>query len=256
MNKKFNLFFVIISLLLIIIGTFFDYQISSYLFDKNNLFSIIFSSYGMLPALFFISLSGLLLTKNNKLIIKIVGYLLIILGITLGIYNSLEYGLDNIYISIIINVVIYILGIYTVYNNYLKEKNDLKLVYFIIIYVLAQIILINLIKIIWNRPRMILLVNDYNYKFVPWYIINKLAIKGSDLFKSFPSAHLSNATCSLILLAINPKKRNYILVFLFIIFTGLSRIIIGAHFLSDVGFGMLISFVLYLVFYELLVKNK
>ena len=58
----------------------------------------------------------------------------------------------------------------------------------------------------------------------------------SDLFKAFPSGHASHSA-TLILLSVFFKKNSKLLVIIglvYSLFVGLTRIIAGAHFLSDV----------------------
>lgn len=109
---------------------------------------------------------------------------------------------------------------------------------------LAVLIVIQLMKMVWGRIRFRDFGEDIS-RFVPWYRI--------DLFSgynSFPSGHTANMTIILAfplwLAAIGKSKRtvviSYITIGICIAAMALSRIFIGAHFLSDITIGFYVSF--------------
>jgi membrane-associated phospholipid phosphatase len=104
-------------------------------------------------------------------------------------------------------------------------------------------------KLLWGRVRMRQLVElgDLS-RFTPWYKISPFSG-----FRSFPSGHTANAV-SLGLLPLlysknimekSPyaKKVTYIFVAVWGAFMAFTRILVGAHFLSDVLCGAAIAFV-------------
>ena len=107
--------------------------------------------------------------------------------------------------------------------------------------------------------------------FQPWWIIgsdmkNHLMALGvaAEEFKSFPSGHTGNAACA-ILLVILPlvcqklKGKENILFFIGIIFTlivAFSRIIMGAHFLTDVTIGMSVTLIIEMLLIHILWKKE
>lgn len=134
-----------------------------------------------------------------------------------------------------------------------------------------EMIIINIIKIPWARPRM-RMITAQNQVFQPWWVIGSdmkdhlmaLGIAAEE-FKSFPSGHTGNAACAL-LLGVLPvicqklKGKENLLFFIGVIFTltvAFSRIIVGAHFLTDVTIGMSVTFLIEVIFvYKLWKKDN
>ena len=120
----------------------------------------------------------------------------------------------------------------------------------VVLSVLLQEVLINLLKVFWSRPRMRDLTAPYT-DFTPWYLPRASALGGD----SFPSAHTAKAAgaCFYVLLCdMNNKlkgKRGLILGMglLWTVIIAVGRIILAAHFASDVTVGaavMLLSFLI------------
>lgn len=103
----------------------------------------------------------------------------------------------------------------------------------------------NLLKNVWGRYRPVELAAENWQHFTPWYQIN-----GQNMHQSFPSGHSAQGWMALYLpLFIAPeqmKKRRSWFYFgvLFGSCVALSRVLIGAHFLSDVTIGSLITIIL------------
>lgn len=133
-----------------------------------------------------------------------------------------------------------------------KEDTEMKRLTYIalaaIVAVYAGTTLLNTMKMYWGRMRPYEM-NHHWSNFTAWYHIN-----GENGHKSFPSGHAQEVWISIILpLFVSPKqakkRRNLFIataVFSFIVV--LSRLRIGAHFLSDVTVGSFISiFVVYVM---------
>ncbi len=111
----------------------------------------------------------------------------------------------------------------------------------------GNLIFISLIKIIWGRIRFRDLSENYS-DFTPWYLPN--GINGN---QSFPSGHAAMGFMMLALFVFVTDKAIYKRVILkgIILTWGtavcLSRVIIGAHFSSDILFGSFIMIVTYLL---------
>lgn len=104
--------------------------------------------------------------------------------------------------------------------------------------------LVEIMKTLWGRARFWELDPDYS-QFTDWYIIN-----GNNGLYSFPSGHTAGAgMCYLVMLlpAVSEKctKHKTLLFAAAVVYTSvvaLTRLMMGAHFLSDVTFGGVISF--------------
>jgi membrane-associated phospholipid phosphatase len=132
-----------------------------------------------------------------------------------------------------------------------------RLAVLIIILVIAEILVVNLTKIAWGRPRMRSLdsIDQFHY----WYQIAGPA--ASEEFKSFPSGHTANGFLMIIFTLFIPVEKSSIIKWFtaFAITWGscvaLSRVILGAHFLSDVIVGGYIAVILFYLFKGWLIKE-
>ena len=135
------------------------------------------------------------------------------------------------------------------------KKYAIFLIFASIVCVVSSLITVNVIKFIWGRVRYreMMQEGDVALKgFTAWYHPN-----GFSLFDhhSFPSAHTSAASNLLVLCALDEvfpeahgKKKTVIFVVSLYIFTmAYSRIVLGAHFLSDVTVGFLIGYLAFAV---------
>lgn len=277
-NRKLYYFALTPCLIGIIIGSFFDLKINSALFSKNNAFGIAFSAfapiigYAFLPILcgFFHRAA----IKENTIWIKICYFLLSLGGMiatiiisaghvtSINAYNCPEWK----WLWIIIETIIY--GGIFVIGDYFGKQNDNKKVHYAAL-ILAAVIIIELVPIaqivknLVRRPRFrICIPNDYGIQvsFANWWEPRNAEYSAiaagsveipslSEHFKSFPSGHTSVAAISIFgwpfLCNIIPKlKGKENLMFgLGMGYTALmafARILVGAHYLTDVSFGALI----------------
>lgn len=146
-------------------------------------------------------------------------------------------------------------------------KLAFKISLVIIAVIALELAIVNVVKIFWARPRFRMIYDGFNdgniiYSveelFRNWYQIGSGIAKDvflndpSDNFKSFPSGHTSGATTALLLFYLpslnkrtsTKKIFNYIFYgvgVLWIILVASSRIVFGAHFLSDVSAGCIIT---------------
>ena len=96
--KKYNVFYICLFIILFIIGTFYDFQISCYLFNSSSFFGRLLASYGAFPATFLIMVSSYVFLFNTKKIyLKLVGVILLVGSFYYGITNrkSIKYDWYN-----------------------------------------------------------------------------------------------------------------------------------------------------------------
>ena len=139
-----------------------------------------------------------------------------------------------------------------------------RLLKILILIALGPTILTHLVKIPWARPRMRLLVSGMGQmvSFHPWYqpgLADKAQLIASgipkDDLKSFPSGHTTAAATALSLYYIasaSPLLRSRRYQFFFgglcwTLLIALSRIVIGAHFLTDVTAAFTITFTVFVL---------
>ncbi len=153
----------------------------------------------------------------------------------------------------ILTIVLFILGSYLC-SIWLKNKEFIELKALVIIglggivAVYASSTIVDVMKNLWGRFRPYELVDDWS-QFTSWFKIN-----GANGHKSFPSGHSEYGWLALYMpLFINQnqtglRKKVFIFSCVFGTLMALSRVIVGAHFLSDVTVG---SFIPILVIYTI-----
>lgn len=279
-TKKNGLILGAFLLLCMLVGTFFDYQISEMLFDPQSFFGMLFASYGQLPAMLCFSVSGLLLIKIKKAewlssLLCISGFVVCTSFAVLGITLDPMLYIPNmpLSVSILIAVCIVLLtdGLIWKYSASADRKQIKVFILILLGTILTEIILINIIKIPWARPRMRMLAVQPQAAFQPWWVIGSemkdhlLALGvAAEEFKSFPSGHSGNAACAMLLCVLplicqkchGKETALFMVGVVFMLIVAFSRIIMGAHFLSDVTVGMSITFIIENIFVYVFIKRN
>lgn len=256
-------------------GSLLDWQVSSLLYDSHNLFGRIGQAYGQWPAEVTAAAAGIMLARSYEheparsgfqTALMILGLCLLPAAIICDVWRaSLVFGQVPLLRRIAISAaLICVPNIFILIATAKVQPQLLRRYAGACMFVIAaQLIIVNLVlKPLWQRPRMRIIVAHEKLSFQPWWQIGckqaaKFIAKGvsADGFKSFPSGHSANAACGLLLAllpAILPRAKKLQPV----LFWGsvtcafavmVSRIVAGAHFVSDVTMGFGITFVLVLV---------
>ena len=112
----------------------------------------------------------------------------------------------------------------------------------------GYVICIQIVKWFWGRVRFRELDAAFS-QFTPWYLP-----QGTTGYDSFPSGHAAMGWILLALLILFTNKKPWIkylvfaLIFLYAVVLALSRVIIGAHYASDVLFGSFFIIITFLYF--------
>lgn len=283
----------------LILGSIYDLNISKSIVNTSSTFGMICASFGEIPGWCMIGMFGVISIKSgiqiNKKVYKI---LLIIFGVLLiGVnfylmfadMNSSHNGfkeISNIWIRLLISFVIEALIVFIGFKV-INTKNTKMLLWSLLILMLAFYIPLGITfitKSLVYRPRFRLICYGYEgYRveelFKNWYDFkNKFAqnvypidVVKSDEFKSFPSGHSFVSMSSVLLFYIpllNEKIKNkewirYLILVICILYGILiefSRVLYGAHYLSDVTIGGLLaiifSFAIPFIGYNLLKKKN
>ena len=254
--------------LLMILFTFFDYQITNALFSPKTGYGIFFEATGPMFMPFFVMFStvGLIMNlkfKNKtKQIISYIGLGFLYLYATfMGVMTHLYSYAPWMFIP---SIVIYVcFTLFTVYLNkqlihkYPKLINrHVRILLTILITASISLVGVDIIKSIFGRIRYLDL-NDAS-QFKPWYHINDFLFNSS-----FPSGHTARATTtlcfSLIPLYFGKKKLFYVIFGIacaFAVMTGISRLFEGMHYPTDIATGFaIILLAFYISKYYLLDKN-
>jgi len=123
------------------------------------------------------------------------------------------------------------------------------------------IIVPQLLKIIWARPRYRILDGDDSL-YRMWFMISGFSF--DDNWKSFPSGHSAAASISLVYLylpqlfdKLKGKERMILkIVGTWIILVMISRVVIGDHFMTDTLFGSGLTIIIFIVLDKLFNPNK
>ena len=271
-------------IVMMIVGSFADYQISLALHNENNFFGIILGAYGQLPAFLCLQVGGILLflgrNKERKLICvlqAIGGLVLFLFSIVAFMYVPLEYMehfANGKTISMVVGVLLSVAVLFLVFKmSKSAERTDMiRVATVFLLTVVVEMVVINVIKIPWGRPRMRLIAINSEVTFTPWWIAGstvKDTIMGkfgvaSNEFKSFPSGHTCDAAMAMLLPLITllqPKWKGKETLLFFIgatwgVLVAISRIIVGAHFVTDTMVGFAIALLVVVVGVRIAFKDK
>lgn len=259
-------------------GTFLDFRISSMIVHEESMYGRFFLLFGQFPVMLcgFAASAMLLRSLPQEGTEKIIFQVLSaggILGGLIGVKEIVENasGIGMI-LYILAELIIACALFYIVYRS-CDTRNPAKLrrtALFILFTVLVTTVIVAFIKIPWGRPRYrsVIAVKDLEYQ--PWYVIGKKTrdafegILDHEEFKSFPSGHTASAAYILTLVTLKnvipalKGQENLLMIigFTWIILTGLARIVSGAHFLTDVTAGFMITFTIMALIAKILKINR
>lgn len=277
--KKMSYWFIPI-VILMIIGTFFDFQISTWQTSVNESFIIhsfyrFFEIFGEFAFIFvFVLFFGFFTNFGYRKGSKAIKWVQTILnGIALYFFSVIQFLAFIRYlnpedprffspdtptilyvVSILLGVVLAII-VFKLMDNIKIEnyKYFRRVAIMSLVYLIVLTFVINGIKIVWARPRYWAIVGG-QATYVPWYVINGNHItEVTNAFKSFPSGHTANAFAALTMSLWFVKRRDFVFGIFMIwgLLTAVSRIFAGQHFLTDTIMGGAIAFVLFLIFVKL-----
>ena len=273
----------------LILGSIFDLQISSAIADPNNIFGLSVSAIAPTLGFFGMSFAGggflafAIHQKRQPTYLKIIFYFLAVAALGFATYfagneyfsvNGFKDEAPNIvgyFIAFMVSIVIISLGYYVFKAN----NNQYAWIALLIIYLVVGIVALGGIaglKLLMHRPRYRTLILYDDIPFYNWYqrcanyqeLMNIHGLEGEE-FKSFPSGHTFKSTgiviASVFLPLAEPKLKKFQLPLFIVgmgltILTGFSRILVGAHFLSDVSMGALITLIVTFIANEIALRIK
>ena len=234
------------------VGSFFDYQISSALFNIGSMYGRFIEAVGEMPFELTASVAGVMLVRavrpdsGGSRWLAVLG---ILVNVGLAGYKLIAVQLVLTFVLVIAaNLIVYRLTRAT-------ESDELTRWALMVLAVwVAQAIILNVIvKPLWSRPRMRVIEVTPGLNYQPWWVIgnpDKWAYIAAgvikDGFKSSASGHTAHAAIGLMLAGLpaaafkeKPSRRRVIFWAAAVIaaLVAFGRIVIGAHFLSDVSCG-------------------
>ncbi len=283
--------------ILMLVGTFWDLQINIYLQNPQSIFGQFLEYLGEFPGYLSAAVALVILfqavTKENKFYLA----LKILLGVlaVVGIYVFVDYIMEKFFNPDVDYQIVYklfftlVVSALTYFATFRIDKEFMKkLSWFAIgllmVLAISQII-VSVSKGLWSRLRFRNLDMDTHEGYTPWYKFH-FGTKGreqyvvsyssqypyhpvhddSDAFRSMPSGHTAAAGITLIFIMLpdlfDRLKRYkvwfYIVPIVYTALVGLSRLIVMAHYLTDVTMGAAIVFasVFFSRWLILLIKRK
>ena len=268
------------------IGTFFDHPIAAAIFSGGNIPALIVSSLGIyvfcgaFSFYFGAALSQALKVANDfkrtiystfiiffgVIVMTIAGGSLLDINNLGGIFPEVRRTIPQmIIVFLFVFLPIAVLGFFLGRRN--NDPTLGRRIVLILNCMAVMFIIYEIIKTGLPRPRFRLIQEHIDgVDFHAWYdpiknkdeLIETFGIY-SDNFKSFPSGHTANAILSIAILpglaAVVPALRNkkkvlFVAGFVFGFLVLASRMVLGAHFLSDVSCGGFIASVMSAVYYK------
>lgn len=277
---KMKWFIPVVALLLIclLLGSFFDLQVSTAIYLEKSAFSEIMAVLGSLPAYVLLGFIGPLFYvffKDQKF--KLAKFLAYAAFIGAPLVGGLGFGLDALHdvssnkIMNIVNGIIIIeiinFVLYFFYFNQIEKKDVIRDAH-IIGFTIGFTVLVGLFfKEIVVRPRFLYVAREFTerrfiyeedfYRWFDWTCKLTVNDVGRQYYlDSFPSGHAALAGASLvvpIMAKYNEKTRGKEWIFflsatIWMFISMFSRMIDGHHYLSDVAFGAIIGVVLTFAF--------
>jgi len=235
----------------------YDLDISKQIVNQNSVWAMFLQEYGMIPGLLVI-ISGIFIYYSHiKSKTNLWSYLqkaiffLVSSGLTYYLFDILlnKIASDNMIAFLVISFSINLL-IFVLLHFKDQVKSIILIKYSKVVVGMAlfgYVIGIQITKYIWGRVRFRELDAAFS-QFTPWYLP-----QGITGFDSFPSGHAAMGWILLAVLVLfaNGKVwiKNFILmmIIMWAVLLSYSRVVIGAHFASDVLFGSFFIILTYLI---------
>ena len=261
----------------ILLGSFYDFQINERLANVTKLGSF-FAAYGCYFSYCLYPAAGMCLYKGlKKKGFSMAGTVLLIIGWFLAVYYTNTYsggklrellfhykaGESSPWLSVLNWLIIAALYVWPMLlcGKMLDEKDADKLIAVGAAILIAGVVSDNVnlwLKQLASRPRYkyLITLDDPRSEFRNWWQMIPNLAGSNDSFKSWPSGNMTIAAMmfSLPMLADVTKKRSvgrnfrcFIVACVFVLLYGYNRIHMTNHFLTDVCFGTLITYLIHAV---------
>lgn len=259
-------------LLLLILGTIFDYQISSYLYNRSSFFGQVIHIFAQVPTYILLTFfcMGIFNTRSKDGSIEsMLSFFFGILGaIGFGflagyvfLYNMDLYSITMIVAADIgINVVCYVMTKLICDHDALNlRKYSKTMLYSFIICIIIAIIFITLFDRLPYR-RLDGMVNVY----VPWYQVRFMPSVTGYLHRSFPSMNVLMAAFILYINIFNTFIRSFgkrkmialILGYSWLFVVVLSQLILGYAYMSDIMISIILQAVVSILTFKIVYRKK
>lgn len=271
-SKRFMWGFFMIWVVLMVIFTFNDLNVSKALYnEEHSRFGWFFEVFGEHPAFLVLFAAGSILfstVRNERLLKKVLvrlvsGLFILLSGFSIVFIALLRgYELAGGTVMIICLAIAVLIGALSQWLLMRVPVETLRLynraAWAGIVIVFAELMVVNVLKIFWGRMRFRDMVGSDYSQFTSWFLPQGVQENGvsSEVYKSFPSGHSANGWTIMLGMLFMPfasKWRNIMLGIAVVwgLCTSFSRVIMGAHFATDVLFGAFITIVCMLLICKL-----
>lgn len=267
--------FYICAVASLVFASFYDLKIDQLLNNPTDPFSLWFYGTGEMPARITLPLAGVIIFRYGKKAISrplglaLLGVGSVWLGIHIADYFFVEENYEIFGAMFGIGIGLITLAI----SKYVKLPNNIEdslvvLAYAGVIALIFEIASVEGTKYLWGRPRYraMLAADDFSV-FQPWYHINgnkfRALYEHSNEIKSCPSGHTAGAAISYLAMLLpftnswfkGKEKLCFIAAFGYSSIVAYTRLVMGAHFLSDVTIGAIFSFTIVVITMAVLDKK-
>lgn len=246
-----------IAIIALCIGTFFDYAIDAYLYDPANMMGIIFERYILCFFIAGLTFVFTMLRRLHKrvlyLIPEVISALYAVIEVSKYIFNIYDHWVFVILSAIALFALSNII-VYRINEGRLRQIEKKGIFYACVL--ITAIAITFILKNLWGRVRFRELQDIVEY--TAWYLP-----QGMNGHSSFPSGHMTTFSAILSLLVISKRCEKQqtplitiVVVYASILCMGLSRMIMGAHYLSDVAVAFMITYSVYLAYKHYFYKKR
>jgi len=240
-------------IILAIIFGILDLQISIAVVDQTNSFGIFGADYGELPGYAIIGIAIVVLIGScisNLKKQKIGAFIFILVAIVLGIFGIIIDSGTLMELGGLVGISLLIFTSIT-YKKDWQAYRTISLV-ILLLAIINPLLFVNITKPLCGRIRFRDLIPPDYFGYTPWY-----RPPGFDLDNlSFPSGHTAMGWMLLPLLISLKDKALSLKIFVGTLilgwgfFVGLSRVLVGAHYATDVLFATGVAFITVILFYK------
>lgn len=259
-TAKLFIIIIVVWVILVIIFGFTDLEISRAVVDENSLWGLFGREYGEVPGygLIAIALAAFIGSYNQDIkkqkipayVIIVIGLILLVLGI---VFSSQVLMLDGgaIILALLVFVII-------TFNKDWKPYRNISAI-ITILAVINPLLFVQITKILCGRVRFRDLAPGFT-DYTPWFLPPGPTSSGN----SFPSGHAAVGWMFLpLLITVKEKKWNdpYKIIMLVLVigwglFVAMSRVVLGAHFTSDILFSTGVAAITTVIFYKKIYLRK
>lgn len=256
MLKKYRteiIVFYVLAAAATVVASFFDLKIDIALNDPSNPFAVWLYRTGEFPSRLICPIAGAVIFRcTDKKAVAAIGAALCLGGSAyMGYYIGKHFFVEEyrMAFSLLWGIGFGVAALYAV--RFVTVPDEFKRPLFTAAVIgagvmTAQLLTVDIMKNLWGRVRFRDLLSSGSCDgFTAWFIIN-----GKNGNKSFPSGHTAGAGMSYLLMLlpfIDKKREKYRAVYFWCPFiytsaVALTRLVMGAHYLSDVTVGGVIAF--------------